>query len=198
MHEMLPNVQLIYLVRDPIERTLSHYTHSRIKRREKKSVNEALCPSGKSWSVNVSRYYFQLSQYLPYYSKENILVIQSERLRESRDEVMAEVFRFIGVAPHLDRSDGAFAEEYNETAGKEQKTSMAALLTETALGRAAKNAGKRLLPQRTIEWAKEALWSEVEKPTLDDHVRARVQNYLHDDVEQLRALAGKEFRGWSV
>lgn len=111
---------------------------------------------------------------------------------------MEEVFRFIGVDSTVAQTEGAFEEEHNVSTQKARKNGLAAFLTESALGRTVKNAGKRLVPQRTIEWAKEALSKGVEKPTLSEYIRAQAQDYLREDVEQLRALTGKEFAGWSV
>jgi hypothetical protein len=198
MHEILPEVKLIYLVRDPVEQAVSHYVHNWVRRRWSTSIRGTMLPVEESWPLTVSRYHMQLSQYLEYYSMRDTLVLQSERLRRRPREVMEELFRFIGVDPCVARKGDAFEEEHNVSTEKARKKGLAAFLTESALGRAAKNAGKRLVPRRTIEWAKEALWSEVEKPTLDDDVRARVRDDLQNDVEQLRALTGKEFRGWSV
>ena len=198
MHELLPEAKLIYLVRDPIERAISHYVHNWAKRRWSTSIRETMLPVEESWPLAVSRYHMQLSQYLEYYSMRDLLVVQSERLRRRPGDVMEEVFRFIGVDPSIAQKEGAFEEEHHVSTEKARKNGLAAFLTESALGRAAKNAGKRLVPQRTIEWAKDALWSEVKKPTLRDDIRTQAQDYLREDVDQLRALTGKEFAGWSV
>ncbi len=62
MHEMLPDVKLIYLVRDPIERAISHYVHNWTRCRVNKPVDDTFQPVEESWYLNVSRYYFQLSR----------------------------------------------------------------------------------------------------------------------------------------
>ncbi|MCS4185030.1 siroheme synthase (precorrin-2 oxidase/ferrochelatase) [Salinibacter ruber] len=198
MHELLPKAKLIYLVRDPVERAVSHYVHNWAHRRWSKSIGETVLPVEESWPLTVSRYHMQLSQYLEYYSMREVLVIQSERLRRRPGDIMEEVFRFIGVDPTVARKEGAFEEEHHVSTEKIRKNGLAAFFTDPALGRAVKNAGKQLLPQRTIEWAKDALWKDVEKPTLSDDIRSRVEDYLREDMDQLRALTGKEFEGWSV
>jgi hypothetical protein len=198
MHELLPGIKLLYLVRDPIDRAVSHYVHNKIKRREERTVDKALYPPDENWYLNVSRYHFQLSRYLEYYSKEDILVIQAERLFGSTEEVMTEIFRFVGVDPHMVQRDEAFTQEYNNTAGKERKTSLAAFLTESPLGRTFKDVGKRLVPQNALEWAKGMMWEDVRKPTPSPEVLTQAREYLKEDAEQLRSLTGKEFRGWSV
>lgn len=152
MHELLPEAKLIYLVRDPIERAISHYVHNWAKQRWSTSIRETMLPVEESWPLTVSRYHMQLSKYLEYYSMRDILVLQSERLRRHPGDVMEGVFRFIGVDPSIAQTEGAFEEEHHVSTEKTRKNGLAAFLTESALGRAAKNAGKRLVPQRTIEW----------------------------------------------
>ncbi len=197
MHELLPKAKLIYLVRDPIERAISHYIHNWASRRWSTSIRETILPVEESWPLTVSRYHMQLSQYLEYYPIRDILVVQSERLRRCTGDVMEEIFRFIGVDPSITQERGAYKEHHVSTE-KIRKNGLAAFLTESSIGQAVKDAGKQLVPRRTIEWAKDALWTEVEKPTLSGDVSARAQDYLKKDIDQLRALTGKEFACWSV
>jgi hypothetical protein len=196
MHQLLPEVKLIYLVRDPIDRAVSHYVQHWVKRLESDSIDEAFRPVEESWYLHVSRYYHQLTRYLEHYSEEDVLVVQSERLRRSRGDVMDEVFRFIGVDPT--QKEEAYAKEYHMTAEKRRKSILAAFLTESKLGRAVKDAGKRLVPRDAVDWAKRVLWTDAQKPSLSEKVRSQARDYLREDVEQLRTFTGKEFREWSV
>jgi hypothetical protein len=198
MNDLLPNVKLIYLVRDPIERAISHYVHNWAKRRVAEPIDQAFHPVEESGYLNTSRYHFQLTQYLEYWSMEDILVIQSERLQTYSDEVMEEIFRYIGVDPDVAYEEERFTEQHHVSSEKARKNSIALFLTESALGRAVKDAIKPLVPQKTIEWAKNTLRTDVEKPTLREDLRVRAQHYLQEDIDQLRELTGKEFRGWSV
>ncbi len=125
----------------------------------------------------------------------DILVISSEQLRSNRSDVMERVFRFIGVAPHVAHGEEKFASEGHVSSEKARKNDVAAFLTETAVGRMVKEAGKRLVPEKTIEWAKGTLWTDTEKPTLAEDVQARVQDYLHEDVEKLRDAYGQGVSG---
>lgn len=196
MHELLPQVRLVYLVRDPIERAVSHYVHKWAEGQINDPINDVLQPVEESFHLNTSRYYYQLSQYLECYSREDMLVVQSERLRESREEVLKEIFRFIGVdAVH---EDDAFTEEHNASSEKRRKGTIMALLTESTLGRVVLNVGKQFFPRSGVEWAKEVLSIDAQKPTMSKAVRLQAHEYLREDVERLRAFTGKEFPGWSL
>lgn len=196
IHSLLPDIRLLYLVRDPIERAVSHYVHNWVAKREDSSVEEVLCPPDESWYVNVSRYHYQLSQYLEYYSLENICVIESERLRSARMDVLSEIFEFIGVEPDVKRE--WVQSEYHKSEEKQRRTDAAEFLTHTNIGQAVKNIGKAVVPSSWVERSKELLWQNAEKPTVGPEVRKRVREFLREDVEQLRRLTGKEFRSWSL
>lgn len=100
MHSLLPDIKLLYLVRDPIERTVSHHTHNWAAGRVDGPIEETICPPEESWNVNTSRYHYQLLQYLECYDWENICVIESENLRDARVETLSEIPEFIGVSGH--------------------------------------------------------------------------------------------------
>src|SRR6056297_2788047 len=42
INSLLPNVKLIYILRDPLERIISHYVHNYAQGRESKDLNEIL------------------------------------------------------------------------------------------------------------------------------------------------------------
>lgn len=196
IHQLLPDVRLIYLVRDPVERALSHYVHNWEAKREHGPVEEVLCPPEESWYVNVSRYHYQVSRYLEYYAPENICVVESERLRDARVETLSEIFEFIGVEPDIEWERVQL--EYHRSAEKQRPSDAAEFLIHTNIGQAVKNIGKAVVPSSWVERSKELLWQNAEKPTVGPEVRERVREFLREDVEKLRRLTGKEFASWSL
>jgi len=195
MHRLLPDLKLLYLVRDPIERAMSHYAHNRVAGRESNPVDEVFCPVEDSHYLQTSRYHFQLSQYLAHYPEERVLVIKSERLRADRMSVLREVFSFLGVDPAVEAS--AFEEEYHTTSGK-LTPGVSAFLQETQFGRFLTSAGKALFPRALLERGLSVFRSDVERPTPSKMTWERVRAYLQPDVDRLRELTGKEFANWSL
>jgi hypothetical protein len=195
MHDLLPEVKLLYLVRDPIERALSHYAHNRAAGREAQSVDEAFRPVEESHYLQTSRYHAQISRYLDHYPREHLLVVESERLRADRRAVLRTIFEFLGVATEIDGT--AFEEEYHTTSGK-LRPGVSSFLQETALGRMLTSVGRAVLPQALLERGLDVVRSDVERPTLSDTTRHRVRAYLQDDADRLRALTGMAFDSWSL
>ncbi len=112
---LLPGIRLLVVMRDPVERALSHYFHERRKERERLPVLEAMLAEEdrlaslierKDFSNEAfirysykmrGRYYEQLRRYLDYFSMENILLIGSEDFFSDPSPTLRRIFRFVGV-----------------------------------------------------------------------------------------------------
>ena len=195
MHRLLPGVKLLYLVRDPVERALSHYQHNRIHGRVTGSVDEEFLPVEESHYLQTSRYHMQISRYLEHYSREQILIVESEMLREERDQVMNTIFDFLGVETKVDAS--GFETEYHATAEK-LNPGVSSFLQETRVGKVLTRVGQTLLPDALVKRGLDIFRGDVERPSLEGIVREQVYDYLRKDVEQLRAFSGKSFDRWTV
>lgn len=120
--ELLPQVKLIALLRNPVSRALSHYHHEVRGGREPLSFAEALdCESERLageeerlqndsdyYSPNHHRYSYtrrgvyaeQLRRWLQYFPRSQLLVLQSERLFRDPAATMAVVRDFLGLPSH--------------------------------------------------------------------------------------------------
>jgi hypothetical protein len=98
-----PNAKLIYLVRHPVDRAISHYLHSVLADREMRTIHDSLLKATGSNYVEVSCYYLQLEQYLPFFPRENICALSSESLWQKPREVLPIVAEFLGI------DEGAFS-----------------------------------------------------------------------------------------
>lgn len=99
IHEVLPNVKLIYIVRNPIERIVSQIHHNLLVGRLDDSEyreEDFWSKTGRKY-IYTSMYHLQLKQYLEYFSMDNILVVHSEELNNSTVETMRTIARFIGI-----------------------------------------------------------------------------------------------------
>ncbi|MCF6185590.1 MAG: sulfotransferase domain-containing protein, partial [Bacteroidales bacterium] len=98
IYKHMPNVKLIYIVRDPVKRIISHYAEAQSGGyAPKQGLSEFLQNFENNHYVQTSRYYYQISQYLKFFKKEQILIIKSEDLLADRLNTLNEVFRFLSV-----------------------------------------------------------------------------------------------------
>lgn len=96
IYKTLPKVKLIYILRDPVDRIISHLHHNLYRDRIKlKNVNEEVLQNSNY--ITTSRYYYQISPYLKFFDREDILFVDLAKMKKCPQEVLDEVCEFIGV-----------------------------------------------------------------------------------------------------
>jgi Sulfotransferase domain len=133
--ELLPEAKLIALVRNPIDRALSHYQHEVALGREPLSFEDALAAeddrlrgeeerlvtepgyfSHAWWNYTYKargRYAEQLERWLEVFPRERLLVVPSEELLAEPERAHARVLAFLGAPPHrLDSYPRVFERRY--------------------------------------------------------------------------------------
>jgi len=94
MAETIPDVRLFVMLRDPAERTYSHY-HFLHERFKGMSFREAC--NHMPGIVNLSLYTNQLRQVYRYYPKDQVAVFLYDDVKFQPAVVLRDLFRFIGV-----------------------------------------------------------------------------------------------------
>jgi len=89
--------KLIYMVRDPVERTISHYKHSRIKFGKNYYNSIATAVVQDPILIDTSKYFMQLEQYWSVFGRENIYIIQFEKLISDFDDQIAKLAVFLDL-----------------------------------------------------------------------------------------------------
>lgn len=117
--ETLPQVKLILVLRDPIERAYSHYNHIRRLNREPLSFEEAIekeqeritpdieklnkdefykADHRRDYSYLTRGYYAkQLKEWYKYFPKEQLLIVQSEEFYKDTPRVYNEIVEYLGL-----------------------------------------------------------------------------------------------------
>ena len=183
-----PKVKLIYIVRDPIKRLESHVLESfhcdPIKdiRYSRKSDNY----------LKTSLYFYQLSAYLDYFSKEQILVISMEDLIEDKLKTLNQIFEFLGVDSLKDAS--LFDYESNTAMDKQVPFFIRSLLVYRFLRKLFPNQADRI----TSKFLRSFFPKLMNKPKLDSTSLDKIRPLLEEDVKKFRELTGKDFPQWTI
>jgi len=123
IREVVPEIRLIFLLRDPVERAISHYFFMRRFGEEDRSFEEAVREShsrvkeeeakvrkgevNKSWThqmysyISKGRYNEQIKRYEKEFGIGNIKLVKSRRLFNNTEEVYREVCSFLGIRKKL-------------------------------------------------------------------------------------------------
>ncbi|WP_269526185.1 sulfotransferase domain-containing protein [Coraliomargarita parva] len=119
--ECIPDVKLIFLLRDPVQRSISHYYHQVRRGREKLSIadgfaaeDERVLPEKKRLLAGEifkpegfrrfsyrerSHYAEQLERWFQYFPREQCFIDTSERFYADTAGFLRDVFEFLGVDP---------------------------------------------------------------------------------------------------
>lgn len=195
--ELVPDAKLIYLVRDPIERTVSHYQHSVASGNQRRSLREALDDdlSERSYLICQSLYARQLELYLSHFSEEKVLVVDQAELLADRDSTLRAIFAFLSVNQTFTSAE--FEAELWRT--NDRRVSPPG--HESFIKRVVAPRAQWLPPQlrRSIRRSFErTFWSPLPAPELDQESRAQLEALYADEARRLRALTGRQFLSWSV
>ena len=100
MSEVIPGARLIYIVRHPVDRVTSELVHNVRAGRLRYSAltKPEFWPKGAQFSINCSKYYWQIEQYLPYFDKDRFCVITLEELANDTRQTLEQVLEFLGLA----------------------------------------------------------------------------------------------------
>lgn len=91
-----PQARFICIMRDPVERTLSHYWHMVEHRGERRTPIEAILQDAHY--TDVSHYAYQLQPYIKCFGRENVYALTFEELRRAPQAVMHALYDWLGVA----------------------------------------------------------------------------------------------------
>ena len=89
--------RFIYLMRDPLDRLISHYWHNVRKLSEHWQIGPAIRDSDEYLAL--SHYRMQLEPYFARFGRESVSCITFEAMRDHPDDVLGQVFQWLGVDP---------------------------------------------------------------------------------------------------
>ncbi len=193
---MVGDARLIYMVRDPIDRMLSHYLHNVGGGYETRGLTEALSDADSAY-VARSRYAFQLEPYLDAFAPESIEIVTREELKEDRPATMRRVFSFLGVEEAFTSEQFAREWETGTSKGGERFRLMDRAVRMPGLRALDRNFDR--LPER-LRWLVERMVhdpgaGEAPKPDVPPGLREWLTRLFRDDASRLEELAGRRL-GW--
>lgn len=189
--ETLGEPRLIYLVRDPIERMLSH--RDQFADRDRRPLADALLdPDGPY--LRASSYATALRPFLDRFPRERLLVLDQRRLRDDRDAVLAEAFSFLGVDPEF--TSAHTAEEANVSAGKGRAYRLAERARSSRPGAALAGRLPRGLRARVERSLRRGDGPPPTRASLDPSLHARLLDLLEPEIAGLERITGWDLERW--
>jgi len=192
MAAVIPEAKLIYLMRNPVDRMVSHFLDYREAGRDGRPIDDALGASNNQY-LAATRYRSILDAFLGRFSRPQLLLVQQDELLKRRADTLRNVFRFLEVdetywTPEMETLR-------NRRASKGAAYRLAARAARRPVARplvgrmptAVKARAERLLSARRAITARPELSPEVEVALLQD---------LEPEIAGIEELTGWNLRDW--
>lgn len=192
--EFNPDARIVYIMRDPIERAISHYWWEVRWSAEGRPMKEAF-KSVKD-ITDTSYYAMQLAPYIETFGRDRVTTLTLEELSANPQKNLATLFEWLGVEPSfvppsLNRRDNAATEKVSKVWGSSYISKLR--------GTPAWEALKRIIPSEVRAGAIKTLSRPVERDFSDinqaiDYLRPIQQL----QTEELCQLLNRQFPEWTT
>lgn len=196
----IPNVKLIVILRNPIERAYASYMQlMRDGREPLGDFGKALeAEQGRiqgNWGflwryTDLGFYGAQLKQYFNLFDKEQIRVYLYDDFKEAPTSVLSDMFDFIGV-------ENTFSPDMSirpNVSGVPKNPFVHKFLTEK---NPIKSIIKPLLPSNFREKLTNRVVNQnLSKPGLDHEVKRQLCSVFHEDILELQTMIGRDLSFW--
>ncbi|MBE9040779.1 sulfotransferase [Oscillatoriales cyanobacterium LEGE 11467] len=189
-----PDARIVYIMRDPIERAISHYWWEVRWSAEGRPMKEAV-KSVKD-IIDTSYYAMQLAPYLETFGRDRVMTLTLEELSANPQQNLAALFEWLEVdpsfvPPSLNRRDNAATEKVSKVWGSSYISKLR--------GTPAWEALKRIIPSQVRASAIKTLSRPVERDFSDvnqaiDYLRP-IQRQQTDELCQ---LLNRQFPEWKT
>jgi hypothetical protein len=200
IHQHLPGIKLIYLVRDPIERIRSHFVDVTGEWREHRPfgvvLELAMRKPEPGGYLDTSRYALQLEQYLRHFPRERIHVVFLEDLMAAPQATMQTAFRFLGVNPDYVVD---FSTKKNASDTKRRLHPVVRSLVSKRILRELRYPRHTRIPDRVLLRAGEIvrrMGPVVERPVVPAPLYDELVGLLREDIGKLERLTGYLPAAW--
>ncbi len=182
LHAAYPRAKLIYVMRHPIDRLVSHFVHAWTEGQAPRAIERALLRDPTL--VEYGLYAHQLAPYFKRFGQVRVLPVFFEHMRAHPQVALERVANFIGLG-------GAVC--WDATRGQENVSSQR---LRTSKWRDAvihapvlEQVRRHLVPQAVRDRIKRA-WTMPKRPTLSLHTVQRLQRRFNRDLAELGHMLG--------
>ena len=189
IRELCPDVKIIYVVRDPVARAVSHFNHMQVHRPDKISPDGSIDEHHYQLLRDTSAYALQIKPYVSQFPRENILILDFDLLSSDVQGAMDKVCDFIDA---------------KRLVVKEQviKNSSAALnkIPQYAIS-LSRHPLVQSIPPEMREWVKKRLVRRSSSRTLvkiDPEIPKRLKRDLQEDIIEFQTITEHRFPSWSL
>lgn len=182
IYDYAPDIKLIYVVRNPIERFISHYLQRTKAGLETREIDEIIDDLDNVFYAWQGRYHYQLSTYSKLFKPEQLHLISFDDIKKDTRSITLQLFDFLSVKP-MDL--GEQSNKVHNAAGK--------IIRKGAFGLAVLNFYHEHIEQRDIPFIFKKIitrianlgGTEISKPKLSEAQLTKLTAFYREDSEKL-------------
>lgn len=183
-------LKIIYIVRDPVDRIVSHHAHALSNENISPDINEAV--RARSEFIEYSRYAMQIDAWLQYFKPGNIRIVHFETYSRDRRSIINDIVKFLGL-PHFDLPD---LQSIHNRAEERRKTSR--FLRRWLVSKSYKAHLKPIVPRGIRKVIRDMITTPAPLPSVSMSTETEewIRRELRDDQTVFAALLGQECMAW--
>lgn len=185
--------KVIYLVRNPVDRIVSHYRHVRWDNESFPPIDEQVREDPRY--VNYSRYAMQAAPWLDAIGPDRVRIVLFERYAEDRTGVVTELCEFLGIPPRpeLVETDKV----YNRSDGKPVARGVLGALRNNTLYR---DYLRKAVPMPIRDAARQMFLPKVNAPPPKPSPETVqwIVDQTRDDARRLASIMGEPHPLWDI
>lgn len=189
LHAYNPDLRLIYVMRNPVERVISNYSH-RVARRTVRQPPEEVVFADPTY-LNRSRYAVQIEPYLELFGGANVLLLLFEEYAAEPQATLGRIAEFLGISREPFSAMREKAE--HSSAGGDYLHPSVAKLYQAVKGEYVASR----LPPKLRRFVRGKLANRIEKkPVFSPVLRETLWRFLLPDVRRIEQIMGRRLDLW--
>ncbi|MAZ54833.1 MAG: hypothetical protein CMP55_03410 [Flavobacteriales bacterium] len=188
-----PKAKIIILLRNPIERALSHYLMDfRLgfcsENFEDIIAQPEIFPQYYQQYLELGNYFLQLKRYINVFNENQLSIVFYDDLKSDSQKVMKHIFSFLEIEfQDLDYSiQNSFLSPSN------------IFVSELYKFNSLRKIVKSLFPEPFLSLVKSIFFSNNSKPTFSDSIIKQLNAYYKSDIVELEKLLNKDLSKWDL
>lgn len=188
MWEHCPGVKLIYIVRNPIDRFLSHYVHNVAMEQELRTFEQILKELHDNGDyIYIGQYIKHIEEYLKYFSKDQLKIVLLDDLKKNGQQTMEDIYSFIGVAAN---NSNEFTKCRNTGQAQTQHRAYVKLLCKIP---GLRKIAKYIVP---VKFKEKFCRQSIERPVLNNDNFEFVKRFFYKEIRSLEEYLDRDLSHW--
>lgn len=193
LYKFNPNLKLIYIMRDPVDRIVSHWMHMYLRGYTSEALENSIFKDPSY--INRTRYYLQIRPYLEKFGHEQVLLLTFEEFINNQATVCQRIADFLSIDYPFQKENKII--HANISVGKSKEN----IIIDQIKSNQSFQLIKNLLPNNFKTWAYRNIRNLTNKkidqrPVISENYKEIIWNLLYLDVENIEKVMGRKLIEW--